>query len=50
MNIFKKIITWIKRFISDLFYAQYIASFTEGGDFKTAKEPSERRWGKKNKK
>jgi len=49
MKILIKIITWIKRFISDLFYAQFIASFTEGGDFKTAKDLSEKRWGKSKK-
>ena len=33
-------------FISDLFYAQYIASFSEAGDFKEAKRLAEERYGK----
>jgi len=36
----------IKKWISDMFYAQYIASYSEAGYFKEAKRLAQERFGK----
>jgi len=52
-TLLKRICRGIGKWISDMFYAQYIASYSEAGEFDEAKRLAQERFGKdkgKNKK